>query len=198
MDQDRSFARLVSLACHDLRTPLATVHGFARTLTRMEGIGAPADRYLGMIEAASLQLGELLDDLGTAARIESGRYEPALRPVDTLELARRVAVELGDGRVDVSGSGGEVYVDPSALARALHNFARCALRHGALETVELRVEDAELELRPVGAAVAPILLGENLRDLGAAVAVRVVAALGGSATVEEEALRVRLPRESPN
>ena len=32
MTDDNAFARLVSLACHDLRTPLATVHGFATTL----------------------------------------------------------------------------------------------------------------------------------------------------------------------
>ena len=31
-ENDTSFARLVSLACHDVRTPLATVHGFAKTL----------------------------------------------------------------------------------------------------------------------------------------------------------------------
>ena len=34
MTDDPDFARLVSLACHDLRTPLATVHGFATTLSR--------------------------------------------------------------------------------------------------------------------------------------------------------------------
>jgi len=32
---DNQFARLVMLACHDLRTPLATVHGFAHTLARL-------------------------------------------------------------------------------------------------------------------------------------------------------------------
>ena len=32
MATDDRFARMVWLACHDLRTPLATVYGFARTL----------------------------------------------------------------------------------------------------------------------------------------------------------------------
>ena len=34
--EETRFARLVSLACHDLRTPLATVVGFAHTLTRQD------------------------------------------------------------------------------------------------------------------------------------------------------------------
>src|SRR5262249_10055057 len=76
MNQDTSFPRLVSLACHDLRTPLATVHGFARTLSRRTELAPPADRYMEMIEAAAGQLAELLDELSLAARIESGRYDP--------------------------------------------------------------------------------------------------------------------------
>ena len=34
MTDDASFPRLVSLACHDVRTPLATVFGFARMIER--------------------------------------------------------------------------------------------------------------------------------------------------------------------
>jgi signal transduction histidine kinase len=41
---DSSFPRLVSLAAHDLRTPLATIHGFAQTLIRMGDLGEPKQR----------------------------------------------------------------------------------------------------------------------------------------------------------
>ena len=58
MQDDTYFARLVSLACHDVRTPLATVHGFATTLTRTVELAAPADRYVQMIEQASAQMAE--------------------------------------------------------------------------------------------------------------------------------------------
>src|SRR5438105_3818369 len=64
--QDTSFARLVSLACHDLRTPLATVHGFARTISRTGDLQEPQSRYVEMIEAASGQLAELLEELSLA------------------------------------------------------------------------------------------------------------------------------------
>src|SRR3954452_18026136 len=109
---DSSFARLVSLGAHALRTPLATIHGFAQTIVRMGDLGDPKQRYMEMIDAASRQLAELLDELGTAARIEDGRYEPSLQPTDTLALAQAAADRLGEERVRVSGEGREVRVDP--------------------------------------------------------------------------------------
>src|SRR5213592_2737762 len=102
---DSSFPQLVSLAAHDLRTPLATIHGFAQTLVRLGVVGQPEQRYLEMIDVASRQLAELLDELGLAARIEGGRYEPNLQPADTRELAFGAAEELGPERVIVEGEG---------------------------------------------------------------------------------------------
>src|SRR5437868_3143367 len=101
--EDGRFSRLVSLACHDLRTPLATIYGFARTLNRMESQDERTARFLGMIEAAAEQMTELLDSLGAAARIEGGRWEPALLEVDTLALAPD-----GDQRITVEGDGATI------------------------------------------------------------------------------------------
>jgi signal transduction histidine kinase len=192
MSDDSDFARLVSLACHDLRTPLATVHGFAKTLVRGGGLEPPNDRYAEMIDAASAQLAELLDELSLAARIEDGRYEPTLREADTLELARAAAARLGEERVAVSGAGATIETDPDALERGIAALAQSALRHGGLDEVTVEVAGTELRIAPVTAASAPVVLGEDLRDLGAAVAARLVARLGGSLALEGETLAVRL------
>ncbi len=186
------FPRLVSLACHDLRTPLATVYGFARTLTRMD-VPEPAGKYLAMMEAAASQLGELLDELGLAARIEDGRYDPTLQEVDVADLAAHAAAELGDDRVEVAGGGGTVRVDSVATKRAVSALAQSALRHGGLERVLVNAEGADVEISPVTHSAAPVVLGRDLRDLGAAVAVRLVRSLGGSVELDGETLRVRLP-----
>jgi len=188
-----SFPNLVSLAAHDLRTPLATVSGFAKTLIRTEELEEPASRYLGMIEAASDQMVELLDELGLAARIEAGRYEPSLREVDTLELARAAADALGVDRVHVGGEGGTVRVDLEATQRGVSALAQCALRHGGVELVDVVATGPELTVAPITPASAPVVLGEDLRDLGAAVAVRLIRALGGSVELDGETLHVRLP-----
>jgi signal transduction histidine kinase len=190
--EDPQFAPLVMLACHDLRTPLATVHGFANTLARAEGLDETSARYVEMIESASGQIAELIDELSVAARLAAGRYDPPLRAVDTLELARAASERLGDDRVGVTGEGAELELDPDAMERAVGALARCALRHGGLERVELEVRGAQLTLAPVTPASAPVVLGEDLRDLGAAVAVRLIRARGGSVELEGETLRVRL------
>jgi signal transduction histidine kinase len=192
-DTNASFPRLVSLAAHDLRTPLATIHGFAQTLVRMGDLGEPKQRYMEMIDSAALQLAELLDELGVAARIEGGRYEPALRRVDTLELAHGAAQELGEERVLVTGEGAEVEVDLEAVQRGVSALAQAALRHGGLEQVELRVDGTTIAISPVTPSSGPVLIGEELRDLGAAVAVIVINALRGSVSVDGDTLAVKLP-----
>jgi len=189
--EDTSFPRLVSLACHDLRTPLATVSGFAKTLTRVEGVDDKIARYLGLIETASEQLAELLEELNVAARIAGGRYDPTLREVDTLELAR-AAAERVEG-VEVIGMGASADVDLEAVERALAGFASCLRRHGPVESVRIEVAGEELRLGPVTEAAAPVVLGEDLRDLRAAVGRAVVEALGGSVAVGDGTLIVRLP-----
>lgn len=193
MTEKPSFARLVSLAAHDLRTPLATVSGFAKTLLRSDELAEPASRYIGMIEAASAQMVELLDELGVAARIEDGRYEPGLREQDTRALAEGAAEELGSDRVHVSGTGTNVKVDPAATQRAVTALTQCALRHGGLESVALVVAGPTLELSPITPASAPVVLGDDIRDLGAAVAGRLIDALGGSVELEGETLHIQLP-----
>ena len=177
------FASLVSLACHDLRTPLATVHGFAKTLVRHEELEPEkVTRYLGLIDAASGELVGLLDLLSLAARIESGRYEPVLREVDSLELAPAGA----------TGTGAPVRVEPEAVTRALAAFAHAAARHGGNE-VGVAVDGPRVKLGPIAESAAPIVLGEQQKDLGAAVAVRLLRALGGEVALDGERLTVTLP-----
>ena len=190
MSDDASFAQLVSLACHDVRTPLATVHGFAKTLERTIELDAPADKYVEMIGLASTEMAELLDTLSVAARIESGRYDPAIRSIDTLELAQHAQERL-DG-VGVRGEGTTIETDVEAVDRAVTSLVRCALRHGGLDEVGVVVDGVEIAVSPITPASAPVVLGDDLRDLRAAVAVRVIRALGGDVRVDDETLVARL------
>ena len=146
-----------------------------------------------MIDAASEQMAELLDSLAVAARIEDRRYDPGRQEIDTAELVRAAAERLGPERVAGSGEGAVVLVDVEAGKRAVAAFAECALRHGGLKRVDVAADGPAVRISPVGPAVAPIILGEDLRDLGAAVSRSVVEALGGSVELADDRLIVRLP-----
>jgi signal transduction histidine kinase len=188
-----NFASLVTLACHDLRTPLATVHGFARTLDRVEPLQERARRYLGLMADASEEMADLLDRLALVARIESGRYEPVVQTADSLELARSAAGQVKAGPVEIRGEGVPVEVDREWTERSLAAYAQCAIRHGDSDRIAIEVRGAELHYAPVTAESGPVLLGDELRDLGAAAARRLVEALGGSVSVSGDSLVVALP-----
>jgi signal transduction histidine kinase len=184
---DRQFPRLVSLACHDLRTPLATVYGFARTLSHAGDLDERSARFMGMIEQASEQMTELLDELGTAARIASGRWEPVLREADTLELVRS-----DDERIAVEGGGTAIETEVDVVRRSLAALALAALRLGRVERVTWRVDGRVLVLTPVDQAAGPVVTGAEPKDLGSLVARIVVEELGGSVELGGDSLLVRL------
>ena len=192
MTNDRRFAELVSVACHDILTPLATVYGFARTLEQLP-LEPPAPRYLEMIGAASAQIDDLVDQLRLVARIEAGKYDPTLVERDSLELAREAAARLEEGRVNVTGRGAPVRVDPEPMARALAQLARAAARFGGHESVSLEVDGRELVLSPLSRSAEPVVLGEEARELAGPAAALLVRALGGELLAREERLVIRLP-----
>lgn len=185
---EEPFPRLVALACHDLRTPLATINGFSKTLAAGDELGERPATFVRMIEEAAGQMTVLVDELGLAARIASGRYDPIPLEADTLELAGG----SGDERVAVEGSGAIVETDPLTVGRALAALARAALRFGELDSVTWAVDGRELTLRPVVLAAVQILDGSSPRDLGALVARMAIEALGGSVVTGHGSLRVTL------
>jgi hypothetical protein len=144
-------------------------------------------RFLGMIEEASEQMTELLDEVGVAARIEGGRWEPALREANTLELAT-----ADDERVLTEGEGEVIETEPESVERALRSLAVAAARYGPAEQVTWRVRGRELELAPISGDAAGVVTGESIRDLGSLVARTVIEELGGSLELDGETLRVRL------
>ena len=187
MTQTTRFPRVVSLACHDLRTPLATIYGFARTLTRAGEVDERTMRFLGMIEQASEQMMELLDELAVAARIEAGRWEPVLRELDTVELA-----SSDDERIRTEGSGDPIAVEAESVSRALESLAIAAYRHGPVDEVTWRVDGRTFELAPITEAAAPVVTGETVRDLGSLVARMVIESSGGTLELDGDTLRVAL------
>jgi signal transduction histidine kinase/tetratricopeptide (TPR) repeat protein len=81
---------------HDLRTPLASLHGYLETLLLKPGLVIDADRerYLAAASALSAKVQRMVHELTELAQLESGAVRPDLQPIDLPALAREVLVKL--------------------------------------------------------------------------------------------------------
>lgn len=141
--------RFVGDASHELRTPIATIRGYAE-LFRRGAASRPEDlaKILDRIESEAARVGVLVDELLLLARLDAGR--PLHRePVELTELAADAVADavvtepdrdvrlVRDGSVTVTG-------DADRLRQVLGNLLGNALRHTPPETltrVSVRAED---------------------------------------------------------
>ncbi|GAC1338997.1 MAG: hypothetical protein NVSMB29_05640 [Candidatus Dormibacteria bacterium] len=153
----RAKSSFLNLAGHELRTPLAVVYGYTSLV--IEGAFGPVPepmlKPLRTVEEKADELGNLVDGILTAARLEAGTM-----PVNTSRVnlgnAIQAAVERAEPRAalrqaDLSAAAPEVptsaEVDPDHLARILDNLIVNALTYsGERPVVRVSVEAGE---RPV-------------------------------------------------
>jgi PAS domain S-box-containing protein len=88
--------RFLASMSHELRTPLNAVLGFTGTLLmKLPGPLTPdQDHQLRTIQTSARHLLSLINDLLDLAKIESGKVEVQLEPVDCQDLLREVATAL--------------------------------------------------------------------------------------------------------
>ncbi len=91
--------QFLSIAAHELKTPLTSLLGYTQALLRRslrEGTLNERDRRaLQLIAEQSKRLGKLIDSLLDVARIQLGRLDIERRRLDLCVLARRLVEEAG-------------------------------------------------------------------------------------------------------
>ena len=192
----------VSLASHELRTPIAVVHGIVSTLY-LRGDELDAQQLCDLRATAYEQtsrLAELTEKLLDLSRLEAGavanhREGVRLRRLVDDLLERTVPQRRGDVVVEVDPEL-ELETDPDALERVLSNLIVNALRYGKPQ-VRVRVEGPRIVVEDCGKGVDPSLVPRlfdrftrGRRDsggsgLGLAIARSYAEALGGSLVYEQ-------------
>ena len=133
----RSEARLrafVADASHELRTPVATIRGYAE-LYRTRGLESPGalDDAMARTEAEAIRMGSLVEDLLTLARADQDRPLD-VAPVDLSELAADAAADARavdpDRPIDTALAGPlQVAGDQARLRQVAANLLTNALVH---------------------------------------------------------------------
>jgi two-component system CheB/CheR fusion protein len=162
-----SLERLMAAAGHELKTPVAALHGYLQLVQR--GLGpessTQARTYAGRAVAQTRQIGDLIERLFDVSRIQAGRLELVTAPIDLLGVVRaaaEVAETLPNApTIQVSTPGAPILVqaDAGRLRQVFVNVLSNAVEHAATSpTIDLTVRRsgsvAVVEVRDHGPGIA--------------------------------------------
>ena len=156
LESERLGGILLDSVSHELRTPLTTITGSLSAL-RDDSLAEKAAvrrEILANALEASDRLDEIVEDLLSLSRFESGMLVLVRRPTELAELARaaisRAGPELSSRSVEVRAAEDELaLVDPALAARLAANLLRNAARYSPPDSPL----DLVLESRPGALAI---------------------------------------------
>jgi K+-sensing histidine kinase KdpD len=139
--------KLLSLAVHELRTPVSVATGYLRMLLQFHGQALTDEQKKFVTEAAQscARLGELLADLSSLSKLLAGEVALKREKVAIFRLAAEAAAALDDGlargvRLELRGA------DEAAIVDGDRTWLQAALRSLLAATVRERVQPGTLVL----------------------------------------------------
>jgi two-component system sensor histidine kinase KdpD len=144
-ETERLRSTLLGAIGHDLRTPLAAIHGAASSLL-LPGMVAETTRtdLLTMIQDESERLAHLLGNLLDLTRLESGtiKVQKDWQPLEEVIGSALGQLERRQGhlpvRVDLAGTSSLVPLDAALIEQVLVNLLTNAHRHAPGQEIDLR------------------------------------------------------------
>ncbi|MCU7797428.1 MAG: HAMP domain-containing histidine kinase [Candidatus Thiodiazotropha sp. (ex Myrtea spinifera)] len=138
-EQDRLRRELVAQVSHDLRTPLAVLHGYLETLNMQETDLSPQrqQEYLAIALRQSDRLKQMVEDLFELAQLEARETRPVCEPMAIAELVQDVLQKFQlpaqQAQVSLEWQPPEtqlfVQADFALTERVLNNLISNALDH---------------------------------------------------------------------
>jgi signal transduction histidine kinase len=132
---DRARSDFVSLASHELRTPIAVVHGIAATLHHRKLSSEREEELHRILFEHTGRLSGLTEQLLDLSRVDADRlplHPERFRPRQRVEeLLPRIAADRRDDVVVRGDQALEVVTDAIAFERIASNLILNALHHGA-------------------------------------------------------------------
>jgi signal transduction histidine kinase len=152
---DRQKSEFVSIASHQLRTPLTAIKGYSSMLLD----GSFGKLYKGSVEPvekiyrSSQRLVGVVEDFLNVTRIEQGRMQYDFAPVDMHYICENVIEELSLGAKDkgldliskCGEAGAIVSADPGKIRQVALNLVDNAVKYTEKGEVQVCLEDSDPE-----------------------------------------------------
>ena len=222
-----SLERLMAAAGHELKTPMAALHGYLQLIERSLAKAESPDRvmYTARALAQTRRMGDLVERLFDVSRIQSGQLDLVVKPVDLVDVVRG-AIEVSEGLREappirlVAPRSLRLKGDAGRLEQIFVNVLGNAVEHSAgTPTIEVSVRrsggSAVVEVVDHGQGIAstelPLVFQPYVRlggrqsaglGLGLYLAKEIVTAHGGTIEISSRrrkgtTITVRLPVSGP-
>lgn len=196
----------ISNVSHDMKTPLASIRGYAELLDDEALAPQEQAEYAQIIEKQSLHMQDLLDDLNLTMRLRHQQLPLTLREVDMVSFIREIVIdtlntpqyELANIEFEAISKNSQQQIDEHFMRRAIMNFLHNALLHNGPDvTVHVSVDENTITISDNGKGIAAADLehiferyyrGTNTEQttgtgLGTAIARDIIEAHGGTVTI---------------
>ncbi|MES1041942.1 sensor histidine kinase [Peribacillus simplex] len=142
----------ISNVSHDMKTPLASIHGYTEWMKDNATELTPQElhEFTSIINRQSVYMKDLLDDLNLTMRLRNQRLPLHFEEVDIVGFIREMTIELlndsqfGDKQVEFEANVDKAThnVDKKLLKRAIFNFIYNALVHNDENVVvKIQIDD---------------------------------------------------------
>ena len=160
----------ISTASHEMRTPVASIEGYLG-LAMNPATATVDERAMGYLEKAhdaSKHLGRLFQDLLDTTKLDDGKIQPVMRPVEIVKLVKKIAdgqipritekglgYQFGSGSVDQQLGGGHrleqlIYasVDEDFLSEIINNLIENAVKYtpSGWVTVNVKADNYNVQI----------------------------------------------------
>jgi signal transduction histidine kinase len=169
-EKDSARRELVAQVSHDLRTPLASLHGYLETLRMKAEVLDSAERseYLDIALRHSMRLRRLVENLFELATLDARDVSPSMEPVSLGELAQDVVQKYrlaaqGKG-INLALEGARelpfVKADVGLIERVLENLIDNAIDHTACPgsvrvSTRVRGHTVTVQVSDTGSGIPP-------------------------------------------
>lgn len=199
----------ISNVSHDMKTPLASIRGYAELLNDGKMTPGEQTEYAQIIEKQSLHMQDLLDDLNLTMRLRHQQLPLSLIEVNMVQFIREIVIdtlntpqyEQADIEFNATKDVIKYHIDEHFMRRAVMNFLHNALLHNPSDVaVNVLVDDTSITISDNGKGISAEDLehiferyyrGTNTEQtlgtgLGTAIARDIIEAHGGTVTITSE------------
>jgi len=155
---DRLKDDFISMASHELKTPLIAIRGYSEYITESPQISEEYKEYSRRIDMSSKHLTLLVEDMSDVSRIEQGRMQFDMQKILVPDLVKKIAQDFEtlakekSLKVFIEQEGlkfAYVMADESRLRQVLVNIVGNAIKYTAQGEVKIKLSNINhiLEIR---------------------------------------------------